>query len=206
MGCSVDAKGEVLDNISDIRYNIFCAESSDFTVNLMSGMREIPYAYDGVSNKKCEFGILTLNFKTKNLPKTFDYLLEIDGYEYAGILEENPYDHSYMTDIEKLVDCESAVYFSFGELIKNMVLNCESADWEIKYADALEIGYTCLETDLLKLFENKKFKAECYLKIICDKNSISNPFYWYFGVISQNGDNFSVIIDTKDGTIITQNN
>lgn len=203
-GCQQDVKNDLLDNLSDVRYNVFAGQNTELTANLMCGIREISYAYDGISNKKCEFGIITVSLKDKKDYENISYTLIIGESEIKGTLDENPYDHTFMTDIERIIGTENSVYLTLDGIVTNMLLVCESATWQVQYADAIDIAFSCLETEITNFYQSKKLCAEGYLKIIFDQNSTTNPFYWYFGVVGQNGESVAVIIDPQTGLIITK--
>lgn len=202
-GCGLNTKSDVINNLSDIRYCVFVGQNDDAVVNLMCGMRENPYSYDGVSNKKTEFGVLTVFFKNRQ-SENLHFSLNVGKASYAGALEENPYNHSFMADIQKIVDCEDAVYLSIEGVVENMQLLPESLGWKIQYSQALDIAYSALEEELASLYSSRKFCAECYLKIVLDQSSIDNPYYWCFMYVGQNGQSGSVIIDVNSGEVLTK--
>ena len=204
VGCSTSLEQQMTDNLSDVRYNIFTAQNENISVSLMSGMRENPYSYDGVTHKKCEFGIITVTLKNASSAEGLSFVLVVDGVEIKGVLEENPYDHTFMTDIEKIIDCQSQVYFNLDGLAQNMIMTCESATWQVQYIDALKIGKNELLGEVGRFVKDNVLHAETYLKIIFDQNSTENPYYWYFGVVGENGENIAVIINPTTAEIITR--
>lgn len=201
-GCGLNAKSDVVNNLSDVRYSVFVGQNDGAVANLMCGMRENPYSYDGISNKKTEFGVLTVFFKNRPT-QNLHYSLSVGKSSFAGTLEENPYNHSFMADIQKIVDSSEAVYLTIEGVAENMQLMPESAGWEIQYSQALDIAFDALEEDLMKLYSSRKFCAECYLKIVMDQSSIENPYYWCFMYVGQNGQSGSVIIDVHSGEVLT---
>ena len=202
--CNFDMQSEALDNISDIRYNIFEAKTENLTATIMCGMRENPYEYDGISNPKCEFGIITITYKVRPETETIPYTLRVGSAIFEGDLEENPYDHTYMVDIEKLIDNNAEVFLAIDGLESELQFTCISADWAVQYGDALTIALENVSEQLPQFFSNKKFKAECYLKIIFDKKSTTAPYFWYFGIIGESTAAIALIIDTETGEILTK--
>lgn len=202
-GCGSDLKTSLVENLSDIRYNIFVGQDEDVNISLMCGMRENPYAYDGISNKKCEFGIITVQTNGQNF-ESLPYELTVDGAKISGTLEENPFDHTYMIDIEKIISSESAVYITIESLANNMILTCESCSWEVQYDDAIELGIKELFDSTDMFVEDGRLKAETYLKIIYDQKDSESPYYWYFGIVGENGENIAVILDVHTGAVITK--
>lgn len=204
IGCGASLETQIKANLSDVRYCVFTGKNQNISISLICGMRENPYNYDGVSNKKCEFGIITMT-SNKGALANSNFTLSVDGAEITGVLEENPYDHSFMTDIERVIDSESTVYISIENIVENMILTCESLSWQVQYKDALEIGVDALLEDAKRFMDGNNLRAESYLKIIFDQKSNTTPYYWYFGIVGENGENIAVIIDPANGNIITQN-
>lgn len=202
--CEQDVKEDLLDNLSDVRYNVFAGQNSELCANLMCGVREISYSYDGISNKKCEFGVISVTIKNKNNYENISYTLTVGESIITGTLEENPYDHTFMTDIERIIGCDKSVYLTLEGITTNMLLVCESASWQVQYDEAIDIAFESLESEITKFYQKKKLCAEGYLKIIFDQNSTTKLFYWYFGVVGQNGETVAVIIDPQTGDIITK--
>lgn len=202
--CKLDMQSEVLDNMSDIRYNLFEAKTEDFTATFMCGMRENPYEYDGVSNSKCEFGIITITYKVRPLLEEIDFVLKVNNSDFVGVLEENPYDHTYMADIEKIIDSEAEIFLAIDDLESDLQFTSISSSWAVQYADALTIALENVNDDLPQFFSSKQFLAECYLKIIFDLKSTTAPYFWYFGIVGQGGATVALIIDTETGEILTK--
>ena len=203
-GCGLNVKSDVLNNLSDVRYFVFVGQSDGVVANLMCGMRENPYSYDGKSNKKTEFGVITVFFKNRP-SEDLHYSLSVGKSSYAGVLEENPYNHSFMADIQKIVDGEG-VYLTIEGVVDGMQLMPESKDWAVQYDKALDIAYEVLEEKLMGLYSSRRFCGECYLKIVLDQSSIDNPYYWCFMYVGQNGESGSVIIDVNSGEVLTKSN
>ena len=203
-GCSKDIKTQMAGSVSDVRYHIFAGRTQNVSASLMCGVRENPYAYNGISNKTCEFGVITLNFQG-DFSEGLSFELKVDDYKISGVLEENPYDHNFMTDIKKIINPEQTVYLTVEGVVNDLLLPCVSKDWNVQYTSVLDIAFENIQEDLALFLENNHFKAECYIKIIHDLSSEEYPYYWYFGIIGENGNKLSLIIDPQTGEIITKN-
>lgn len=201
-GCGYNIKDEMINNLSDVRYNLFEAKTEELKVTLMCGMREEPYEYNGKSNQKCEFGVITINFIDLQEADEIDFNMQVGDVEYNGKLERNPYNHNYMADIETLIDDETSIYLTVDGYEGEMILVCVSKDWSIQYQNAIEIATAHLELDAKQFFRNKTFNAECYLKIIYDENSDFETYLWYFGIVGTNNNRISLVIDVNSGQIL----
>ena len=136
-GCGTSIKTDVINNMADIRYNLFVGQAENVSVNLMCGMRENPYQSDGIAKKNVQFGVITATFKV-HPTQIVHFALTVGSQTYAGVMEENPYNHTYMVDIEKIVSSEEGVYLTIENVAQNMQLIPESKDWTVQYGQALD--------------------------------------------------------------------
>lgn len=201
--CKTNIKSDVVNHTSDIRFNIFVGQADGVSANLMCGLRENPYNYDGKSCKKTDFGVITTTLAV-HPTENVHFTITVNGVSQSGVLDENPYNHTFMADIEKIVDDESAVFLTIEGVVENMQLVCVSADWAVQYGDALDIAINALEDEIKSAYQNGKFCAECYLKIVLDQSNVDNPYYWCFMIVHQSGEKQTIIFDVQTGEILTQ--
>ena len=88
LGCKTDIKTCVLGNCSEIRNIVFEAKTNDFRVSYTSGEREDPYYYDGKSQPRCDFGIITLYFSGLQAYIKVPFEIDIDGGVQVAILKK----------------------------------------------------------------------------------------------------------------------
>ena len=207
-GCGFEIDKEIKNNLSDVRYNLFDAKTDNFKINFMSGMREEPYVYDGIHNTLCEFGVLTVIFFDNVEFETLDFLLldenETGITRHSGVLERNPRNNSFMADIEEIVTDSAILTLQISALGEEKIkLKCTSNDWAVQYNDALSIALSHIQDQAKSYFKNKRFTAETYMKIIYDENANLDEYFWYFGILPQDGESLSIIINTATGEIIS---
>lgn len=203
VGCKKNVQDDVVNHMSDVRFGVFVGQTTGVCANLTCGLRENPYKYDGISARKTEFGILEVTLKDQQ-PQNLHFVLCVNGSTFSGALEENPYNHTFMADIQKIVDINASVTLTLENICENMTLEAASKTWQVQYNDAINLACQAMHDDLQKLYHNRKFCAECYLKIIMNPNDIDSPFYWCFMFVGANGENGTVVIDPKTGQILTQ--
>ena len=107
--CGTDKKDIVLDNIAEVRYNIFSGENEFYVATFMSGERENPYVVNGICEKKIEFGMLSIKYKKQDSPVVAQYSLKIDDKIYNGNLEYNNYENTLMVDIQSVVNDDAKI-------------------------------------------------------------------------------------------------
>lgn len=204
-GCSANS---TTNNISDLRYGIFDGECEEYNASFVYGMRETPYNLDGISNKKVEFGIITVVFSSK-IPdtETVTYSLKIDGETISGNLEKSPYSNEYMADVGKLCSDSSSLFLSIGregEETTEISLTNRSNSWKINYSKAQELGLNALDAEISK-FEESNLSYEIYVKIISQQQTNFGKYFWNISIVSSKGDKHSVLFSTESEDILVKN-
>ncbi|MGN1208108.1 MAG: hypothetical protein ACI4TI_01425, partial [Christensenellales bacterium] len=190
------------------RFNLFEASNEEVNVRFTSGFREDPYVLNGKSENKKEFGIITVKF-LKNLPNkntSPNFVITISDMDFDGEFELNPFDQTYVQDIETFVLDTSTVSIKimFGEFVFESALKNISKDFSINHKDALQIFTKEFQKNIHNLLKNGQ-DFEVYVKIINDPNLEINKNYFYVSLISTQGESFSLIIDPNSGTILAKN-
>ena len=208
-GCnSANLKAIVNEKLSEVRFNLFSASNDEINIKFTSGFREDPYILNGKSENKKEFGVITVKF-LKNLPNTNaspNFVITIEDMDFDGVFELNPFDQTYVQDIETFVldDSNVTIKIMFGELNFETSLKNVSKEFSINHKDALNIFIKEFEKDINLLLKNGK-DFEVYVKIISDPNFSLDKNYFYVCLISNSGISFSLIIDPLSGQILAKN-
>lgn len=204
--CSVNKIDVAIDNLAEVRYNIFSGENDSFQVTFMSGERENPYVVNGSCEERIEFGMLTVKFKTSDCPIVAQYSLTINDYEVSGNLEYNNFENILMVDIGKIVDDDAQISLTVktNKGDENCDLLAKTKDLEITWRTALEIALTEWGSDFNQYIKKGNLQAELYVKIISDLNSKFDNYYWYVSLIGTDGSSKGLIIDPHSGDIIAK--
>lgn len=201
-GCS-DALNNVEDNMSDIRYNLFEAKNGSYHINFMSGLREEPYDYDGISNSLQEFGVVTVWFNLNQTAQFIPCVIKIDDVPFSCELEKNPFENNFMADIGKIVGDDNVLKVIIdGDETNSLTLVNKSKDWQIDYDEALDIGKGQIGDVIKENSLHGKICGEFYLKILYDKNRVVDAYYWYFSFLDKNNKSYSCVIDVNSGNVV----
>ena len=209
-GCGkATTKSIVMNNLAEVRYNVFEGESENFSITFMSGMREDPYCADGLANPLIEFGVITL--VSKNEGAVYDaaqkkYTITIDFNSYNGDFDINPFDRSLVADIQKVVSDTSniSIQVLVADITEIVTLTNGLSNATINYDKALTLALNELKTEIKPLIKNKQLHAEVYIKIITDLNRTFNKFYWYVALLDDSGKTIAVIIDPISGELVAK--
>lgn len=184
----------VKNNMSEITQNYFYGENDDFCLSLSVGKREEPYLLDGVSQNKVDFSLIIFKDKTNLLNKTLiEAQIIIDGKVEDVLLQFNPFSNSYMYDLGYKVDGE--IEFEFNE----QKIKLDKINFDIDEQKAVEISCKTFENLIENYKNNGKLFAECYLKVLGDKQG---GLYWCFTLVGRDNKSFNLILSTIDGKVV----
>ncbi len=202
-GChfAKSTQDRVQENMSEWTKTYFYGEGEGICVSLSAGLREGNYVLNGTSEKSVDFALLTIKLSETNGEKVIKADISVDGEITTGQeLELHPLGHSYMVDLETSFTGNEDVEISFAG--QNIKLENLSKNFQINDQKAIEIGTKQLEKQITKLKKWSNLNAECYLRVLDKKENNFDQIYWCFSVVNTDGENFSVIISTIDGSVL----
>lgn len=199
---------KAINNLAEVRYNLYSGKTDDISVTLMSGKREKDYVINGYCTDSVDFGVIT--FKVKSdiiMPDEVNFVLTVGTTRHDGVLEKNPFDGSYVYDLKTIIDSEEVITAKIiaGEFVDSVELTSVTNNFNVNWDNALKIACKELNDSLNSFIENDEFKGECYIKLICDED-IMGTYYWYVNFVSRNGKSYSVIIDPISNEIMGKKN
>ena len=190
--------------ISEYRKNLFMNKTGNMIVTFTSGEREKDYDLTGTKTPLVDFGVLTVKFfiEVGDILPTFE--LKIDDKDYIGQLERNPFDGSFVFDIEKQVDDEAEITLKLIDFEQNLKLVCVSSSWKTTWEDAAQIFSQKFNSEILKHTSEGKFLGEIYIKIVSDSKDLEN-IYWYVLCVCQDGNIYSCLIEPNSMEVVQSN-
>ncbi len=193
------------DSLSEYRKNFYFATCDNFSVTFTTGKREEPFVYDGKREKMVEYGVVTVKFKNM-VDETPKFVLIIDSWQYSGSFELNPFDGTYVADIQQETKISSDIFVRVftSSMSKSMPLICESDKWKIDYKKALKIATTEFTEELKNYYNNRNFLMETYIKIVSESIHSTENTFWYIYFLSKNGDSLICLINPYSGEIVAK--
>lgn len=194
-------------NISEIRTNLFIGKTENAIVTFTSGYREEEYLIDGKSTENVPFGVITaiiLNDNKFNITKNF--VATINGNNYQGEFEINPYDNSLVYDIQESIEDWAIISISIilDELYETINLENISSSWNMTSLDALEIACENFKSELKKYVKENMFNMEVYIKILFDFENLDNPYFWLVSFVGTDNKDISIVLDINSGEILSK--
>jgi len=198
----------IQDYLIEDRQNLFIATDDIYTVTLSSGLREVDYCFDGIINEKTDFAILSLlRNDNKNLANdTYSYTITIAEEQHTGFLQKSEVNNSYSVDLQlpiptdALIDVQiSFTGYSFCKSLENL-----SCKFNVDNQTALTIANEQLKQDVENILKTNN-QLEVVTKILSDNSTADvKNYYWYVGIISNNGKTMGILIDSNSGEILAK--
>ena len=185
---------------SQIEYGYYIANSSRYFAEFNFGQREAIFEYDGVPTTKVEYGIFKITLKEpNNYADNLSGKVNINDQVQTIILEKNPFDDSFMCDIEKIAIDETQILLCLDNLDDDYIeFVPKFKEWGIKYPKALKMGYTYLR----EFRDKNKNCFEGYLTIVRNNQIDDTQYFWCYRVINKTSDVKLVVFDVENGDIV----
>ena len=185
--------------ISEFREDFFYGSLDNVSASFTDGRRESNFRADGKSTELQDFGVLLV--RANESEDTLDFVLKINDLEYEGTLQKNPFDKSYVIDLNRRVESTDKITLSLPSLNLSFDLECLSKDWAVDSNKALNIFTHNNKANLNEYFVDGNFNGEVFIKIVADKGNIAN-IYWYVLCVCEDGNIFANLISVDNGEIL----
>lgn len=201
--CSINVK-TIIEKTSDLTSTFFFSSTDFGCVEVYCGQREQIFEYDGISTKKVDYGIVKVCFDEKTEYKTIDAQLKIDDEVLDLVLEQNPFDQSYMVDIEKQISQNANLTLKIPNInVNNLEVECQSNKWKISDKDALEIAGKTLK-EFMTTNSKNNVDYECYLKVVHNIQDGQRLYFYTFSVKTTQLKTTNILIDVYSGEVLVK--
>lgn len=194
-------EGAISSNISEYRQNFFYGSNSNYTASFTDGKREQDFVTNGTSTPLVGFGVLVVRAKDTT-SDNLDFELKINEEQITGTLSKNPFDNSYVIDVEREVSAGDKVLLKINSFDQEYTqLDNLSSEWAVNHNKALNIFVEHNKENLSKYYVDNVFSGEVYIKIVADKLDEGN-IYWYVLCVLTDGNVMGSLISVKTGEIL----
>lgn len=196
--CGKTLDGYVLDNMAEITKEYYFGENDDMFVTLSVGEREEDYLLNGQATELVDYSLLVIKFKEENILRAITLVVQ-SGEDSADVeAEYNSFNNSYMVDI---VD-DITIGEDFSIVYDGQTVTLSKQNFAINYENALQIACENLSDELEAQKSYNHFNAECYLRVMSGRDNDFSELYWCFTCLNYEGESFTVVISTADGSIL----
>lgn len=196
--CGKTIDSYVQDNMAEITKEYYLGENDDMFVTLSVGEREKDYLMNGQASEPVNYSLLVIKFKEENILRAITFEVQ-SGENTADVeAEYNSFNNTYMVDI---VD-DIQIGDNFSIIYDGQTITLEKQNFAINYEKALQIACENLKDKLEEQKSYNHFNAECYLRVMNEKDNDFSDLYWCFTCVNYEGENFSIVISTQDGSVL----
>ena len=196
--CGKTIDSYVLNNMAEITKEYYFGENDTMVATLSVGEREEDYLVNGQATELVDYSLLVIKFKEENIAKAIVFEVKSGEVTVDVEAEYNSFNNSYMVDI---VD-DITVGEDFSIVYDEQTVTLEKQNFAIDYENALQIVCENLKDKLEEQKSYNHFNAECYLRVMSEKDDDFSDLYWCFTCLNYEGESFSVIISTVDGSVL----
>ena len=196
--CGKTIDSYVLNNMAEITKEYYFGENDTMVATLSVGEREEDYLVNGQATELVDYSLLVIKFKEENIAKAIVFEAKSGEVTVDVEAEYNSFNNSYMVDI---VD-DITIGEDFSIVYDEQTVTLEKQNFAIDYENALQIVCENLKDKLEEQKSYNHFNAECYLRVMSEKDDDFSDLYWCFTCLNYEGESFSVIISTVDGSVL----
>jgi len=201
-GCGKKTVEFVYENMSEKTEVYFYGETTEVYASISSGKREETYLMNGISERKVDFALLAVNFYNEALGDVINVTLKIGEKETTVSLERNSINNTYMVDLEKRLLGDESISMDYME--EHIEFANVSKDFKIGANKAIEIASKELSKFIMKEKKMSSLNSECYLRVLDKRANNFDEMFWVFTVVNIKNENYSVVISTVDGSVLSK--
>lgn len=197
--CACSQTVNYADYVSELRSNIFLAETDDFHLRIYAVSKESPYLLDGAKREttnRCELYLVAPSFE-----KECVLFFTVNGEKYGGELSfdnvKNEYFFSCTLDVSTLkqIDCT----FTYGGVETALCAKSVLTDDTLSPDKALNELVKVESEFFSKMTDSYGFTGE-----ICIRLLYEDAPYYYVGVIGQDGKTTAFLLNGKTGKLLAK--
>lgn len=196
---SCKKKVEPFSYVSELRDNIFLAETENFSLKIYSVMKETPYRADGIkqeTTRRTEAYLLASDGS-----RNYTIGISVNGKVYGGEMSfdnvKTEYYWSCTLDVSTLSELDCVVEYENErvELKAHSVLSGK----ELSPKNVLTILQRENATLFSALTDKYGFAGEIYIRLIYEGNT-----YFYVGIIDRNGKIYAFLVNATTGKTLAK--
>lgn len=196
-GCSKEVS--YLDCVSELRDNVFLAETDEFSLRIYAVKKETPYLSDGIPQETSSR--FEAYLVAPNGAETCTFSFTANGETYQGDMSFDnvkcEYYYSRALDVSSLgrIDCE----IDYGGTKVSMTAKSVRGENTLAPTQVLKQLHDTEPELFAKMTDTYGFMGEIYLRLLYE-----DAPYYYVGVIERNGTVHAFLINAESGKIIAK--
>lgn len=199
-GCGKTQLSKYGENISELREHLFAAESAEYKITAISGVREDPYELNGVSGAKRDFTVITVTPAVFAPDKTYRYTATIGDSTFEGSLMPHPFAQSLSVDIPMAATEDFSVTVGCGEEQTFELKNSVPGDL-ISAEKAFGIALEKLKNEIKRFKTKNKLNAEIYVRLMENPIDGNGGYFWYVSFVGEDKTTVAVLLKGETGEV-----
>ncbi len=198
LGCK-KKKIDYFEYVSELRSNIFCAQTEEFSLRAYAVEKEYPYSTDGV---KRDVSVRTeIYFIAPSGDKTTAISFAVEGVSYGGEMSYDnvkaEYYYSCSLDVSALTQIDFTI--DYGEETLTLCAPSVKTENTLSPQTILQKLVEAEEDFFNALTDEFGFVGEIYLRLLYE----DFPYY-YVGIIDRNGNITAFLLNGETGKILAK--
>lgn len=184
-------------HLSEIKSDIFIAETEEFSITLSFTEREYPYADDGIACPRSNLAEISLTATT-----SADYSVFVTGEsEWGG---ETSYcnvrgDYYYSQGLDVFPEGKVAMRVVWGEETREIVATSVKTEKTISPEEALNFALEHEKETVARMTADDVFGGEFRVRLLRRDET-----YYYVGIVDKTGRTVSLLLNSETGEVLAR--
>lgn len=190
---------EYFDYVSELRHDIFLAETDSLSLRIYGVKKESPYLSDGIPDEVSSRTEIYLAAPSGN--QTYSVSFSIDGEPHGG---EMSYDnvkgeYYYFCSLDISGQTEIACVLTCADEQQELTAKSVKDENTMTAQSALQTLITAEQELFDSLTDKYGFAGEIYVRLLYEENA-----YYYIGVIDRNGNTTAYLLNASSGKLLAK--
>lgn len=186
-------------HLSEVRSDLFCAQTEEFSVTLACISREYPYNTDGVAGNMSDLVEISL---TSTRAEITDYSVWVtDGKEWGGEMSfrNTRGDYFYSQGVSVFPEQSVSLRIEWESESRELTATSVKNESTLTPAEALGCAVKAEKETVTRMKQNGVFCGEFHVRLLRrDKN------YYYVGIVASGGATVSLLLDSESGEVLAR--
>lgn len=183
-------------HLSEIRSDLFCAETDEFQLTLSCVSREYPYVTDGIASTKSDLVEIVLTGAAENYS-----VFVLGGKQWGGEMSYRNVrdDYFYSQSVSEFPQNSVTLRVEWSDQSREITATSVKSETTLSVENVLSAAIAAEPETVKRMTVNKQFAGEFYVRLLRrDKN------YYYVGIIDKNGNTVSLLLDAESGEVLAR--
>lgn len=184
-------------HISELRSDIFRAETEEFTVTICCISREYPYLSDGIPSPRSDVVEISLVPVAAAIEDYFVYLGDGTGGEMS--FRNTHGDWFYSESVKIFPEHSVEVRVQWGENERTITATSVRTEETMTAEEALQAVLGCERERIKRMTDKSGFHGEFHVRLLRREKT-----YYYVGIVGTDGTTLALLLDSETGEVLAR--